>query len=68
MANDVTADGAGFDVDTNIVTLYARDGREIPLPRMAKLDVAHRLLDQVLELRRARQSAAARPAALNPRP
>ncbi len=68
VANDVTAAGAGFDVDTNIVTLYTRDGREIPLPRMAKLDVAHRLLDQALDLRRARQSSAARPAALNPRP
>jgi phosphopantothenoylcysteine decarboxylase/phosphopantothenate--cysteine ligase len=68
VANDVTAQGAGFDVDTNIVTLYARDGREIPLPRMAKLDVAHRVLDQALELRRARQSSAARPAALNPQP
>jgi len=66
VANDVTAEGAGFDFDTNIVTLYARDGREIPLPRMAKLDVAHRVFDQVLELRRARQSAGPRPAELNP--
>jgi phosphopantothenoylcysteine decarboxylase/phosphopantothenate--cysteine ligase len=68
VANDVTAEGAGFDVDTNVVTLFARDGREIPLPRMSKLDVAHRVLDQALELRRARQSSAARPAALNPQP
>lgn len=68
VANDVTAEGAGFDVDTNVVTLYPRDGREIPLPRMAKLDVAHRVLDQTLELRRARQSSGARPATLNPQP
>jgi phosphopantothenoylcysteine decarboxylase / phosphopantothenate---cysteine ligase len=66
VANDVTVAGAGFDVDTNVVTLYPRDGREIPLPRMSKLDVAHRILDQALELRRARQSSASRPAALNP--
>lgn len=66
VANDVTAEGAGFDVDTNVVTLYVRDGRETPLPRMPKLDVAHRVLDQALELRRARQSSPARPAALNP--
>ena len=66
VANDVTAEGAGFDLDTNVVTLYARDGREISLPRMTKLDVAQRVLDQVLELRRARQAAASRPAALNP--
>lgn len=50
VANDVTQDGAGFDTDTNIVTVYLRDGREIPLPKMSKLDVAHRILDQVLEI------------------
>lgn len=66
VANDVTAQGAGFDVDTNVVTLYVRDGRETPLPRMPKLDVAHRVLDQALELRRARQSSPVRPVALNP--
>jgi phosphopantothenoylcysteine decarboxylase/phosphopantothenate--cysteine ligase len=66
VANDVTAEGAGFDLDTNIVTLFTRDGREIPLPRMSKLDVAHRVLDQALDLRRARQSSGARPAALHP--
>ena len=65
VANDVTAEGAGFDLDTNIVTLYPRDGREIPLPRMTKLDVAHRVLDQVLELRRAQHAAGPRPAASN---
>ena len=68
VANDVTAEGAGFDVDTNVVTLYARDGREILLPRMSKLDVAHRVFDQVVELRRARQAPAPRSAALNPQP
>jgi phosphopantothenoylcysteine decarboxylase/phosphopantothenate--cysteine ligase len=57
VANDVTAEGAGFDLDTNVVTLYVRDGREIPLPRMDKLDVAQRVLDQALELRRARHAA-----------
>jgi phosphopantothenoylcysteine decarboxylase/phosphopantothenate--cysteine ligase len=66
VANDVTAEGAGFDLDTNVVTLYARDGREISLPRMSKLDVANRVLDQVLELRRARQASESRPAALKP--
>jgi phosphopantothenoylcysteine decarboxylase / phosphopantothenate---cysteine ligase len=50
VANDVTQEGAGFDTDTNIVTLYMRDGHEIPLPKMSKLDVANRILDQVLEI------------------
>ena len=52
VANDVTQEGAGFDADTNIVTLYTRDGREIPLPKMIKLDVANLILDQVLEIQR----------------
>jgi phosphopantothenoylcysteine decarboxylase / phosphopantothenate---cysteine ligase len=51
VANDVTQEGAGFDTDTNVVTLFLRGGREIPLPKMAKFDVANRILDHVLELR-----------------
>ena len=51
VANDVTADGAGFDVDTNIVTIFSRDARDLPLPRMTKAEVAQRILDEVLRLR-----------------
>ncbi len=50
VANDVTAEGAGFDHDTNIVTLFARDGRDLPLARMSKSDVAQRILDEVIRL------------------
>jgi len=52
VANDVTKEGAGFDADTNVVTLFLRDGREITLPKMSKLEVANRILDQIVELRR----------------
>ncbi|HEV2314803.1 MAG TPA: bifunctional phosphopantothenoylcysteine decarboxylase/phosphopantothenate--cysteine ligase CoaBC [Candidatus Acidoferrales bacterium] len=51
VANDITQEGAGFDTDTNIVTLFSRDGREIALPKMSKFDVANRILDRVAELR-----------------
>lgn len=51
VANDVTAEGAGFDHDTNIVTLFSRDGRDLPLPRMSKAEVAERILDEALRLR-----------------
>jgi phosphopantothenoylcysteine decarboxylase / phosphopantothenate---cysteine ligase len=51
VANDVTAEGAGFDVDTNVVTLFSRDGRDVALPRMSKTDVAQRILDEVVRLR-----------------
>jgi len=54
VANDVTQEGAGFDVDTNIVTLFLRDGREIALPKLSKLDVAQRILDQALLLQQHR--------------
>jgi phosphopantothenoylcysteine decarboxylase / phosphopantothenate---cysteine ligase len=51
VANDVTAEGAGFDHDTNIITLFARDGRDLPLPRMTKREAAHRILDEAIRLR-----------------
>jgi phosphopantothenoylcysteine decarboxylase/phosphopantothenate--cysteine ligase len=52
VANDVTQAGAGFDADTNIVTLFFRDGRELALPQLHKFDVANRILDQVLDIQR----------------
>jgi len=51
VGNDVTREGAGFDVDTNIATLFIRDGREISLPLMTKAELADRVLDQIRELR-----------------
>lgn len=51
VANDVTQEGAGFDIDTNIVTLVLRDGRDVPLPKMTKREVADKILDQALALR-----------------
>ena len=51
VANDVTRPGAGFDVDTNIVTLITKDGQEA-LPMMSKAEVAQRILDHALALRK----------------
>ena len=51
VANDVSAEGAGFDLETNVVTLFSRDNRELALPRMTKREVAQRILDEVLRLR-----------------
>ena len=51
VANDVTAAGAGFDVDTNIVTFITREKQE-SLPCMEKRRVADELLDRVLLLRK----------------
>jgi len=50
VANDVTAPGAGFDVNTNIVTLITKAGVRA-LPLMSKDDVADEILSAVLSLR-----------------
>jgi len=60
VANDVTAEGAGFDRDTNVVTLFSRDGRDLALPKMPKSDVAERILDEVLRLRAVLHASAPR--------
>jgi phosphopantothenoylcysteine decarboxylase / phosphopantothenate---cysteine ligase len=52
VANDVTQEGAGFDTDTNIVTMYLPDAPEIPLPKLNKFDVANRIFDQALSIRK----------------
>jgi phosphopantothenoylcysteine decarboxylase/phosphopantothenate--cysteine ligase len=50
VANDVTAPGAGFDADTNVVTLIGADGEAEALPRLSKREVADRILDRVVAL------------------
>ncbi|MEF3309877.1 bifunctional phosphopantothenoylcysteine decarboxylase/phosphopantothenate--cysteine ligase CoaBC [Paenibacillus sp. GYB004] len=45
--NDVTVPGAGFGTDTNIVSVYDKDGLVESLPQMSKLDVAQKLLSLV---------------------
>lgn len=47
VANDVTRPGAGFDVDTNIVTIFYPDGSAEHLPQMSKIEVGHQILDRV---------------------
>jgi len=51
VANDVSAPGAGFDVDTNIVRFLYRDGRVEDLELMSKTKVADQLLDRISDAR-----------------
>ncbi len=51
VANDITRDGAGFDGESNIVTLLSRDGRQADLTKMSKQAVADLILDEVVRLR-----------------
>ena len=54
VVNDATEAGAGFGVDTNRVSIIARDGSEERLPLMSKPDVADAILDRVEVLLRGR--------------
>ncbi|WP_404432890.1 bifunctional phosphopantothenoylcysteine decarboxylase/phosphopantothenate--cysteine ligase CoaBC [Sutcliffiella horikoshii] len=47
VANNVTVSGAGFGTDTNLVTIYKKDGTSISLPMMSKQDVAYAILEEV---------------------
>ena len=49
VANDVTAPGAGFDVETNQVTLVTHEAED-RLPLMSKTAVAAVVLDRVERL------------------
>ena len=51
VANDVSADGAGFAHDTNIVTILLADGTVRPMPKCSKRKVADAVLDAVAALR-----------------
>lgn len=49
VANNVKEEGAGFETDTNIVTLITEQ-EEIALPLMSKEEAANRILDQILKI------------------
>ncbi len=50
VANDVTKENAGFDVDTNIATLIFREGKKVDVPLTTKEKLAHIIIDGVLSL------------------
>ena len=49
-ANNVKVEGAGFQGDTNVLTLISHDS-EVELPLLSKWDAANRLLDEIMKLR-----------------
>ncbi|CAN5687827.1 bifunctional phosphopantothenoylcysteine decarboxylase/phosphopantothenate--cysteine ligase CoaBC [soil metagenome] len=52
IANDITAEGAGFDTDTNIATIITKSGGQTDLPKMPKRELADKILDEILILRK----------------
>ncbi|MBN9660289.1 MAG: bifunctional phosphopantothenoylcysteine decarboxylase/phosphopantothenate--cysteine ligase CoaBC [Acidobacteria bacterium] len=51
VANNVSADGVGFESDQNEIVLVLSTGEIHPLPRASKRALADQILDQVLKLR-----------------
>lgn len=49
-ANNLKQEGAGFGVDTNLLTLISPDGAK-ELPLMSKEEAAHALLDEIMSRR-----------------
>ena len=47
VANDVSATDAGFEVDTNRVTLLWADGQSETLPLLSKAEVAERIIERL---------------------
>ena len=52
VANDSTKDGAGFNTDTNVATIITKTGSETDLPKMPKREMADRILDEIIRLRK----------------
>ncbi len=50
VANDITQPGAGFGTDTNVVKIIYRDGRVEELDKLDKKEIAHHILDRVVNL------------------
>jgi phosphopantothenoylcysteine decarboxylase/phosphopantothenate--cysteine ligase len=51
VVNDVSREGVGFDSDRNAVTIIS-SSEVIEVPETSKWEVAHRVLDQVVKLRK----------------
>jgi phosphopantothenoylcysteine decarboxylase/phosphopantothenate--cysteine ligase len=53
VVNDVSREGIGFDSDRNAVTIISQS-EVVEVPETSKWEVAHRVLDQVVKLRKHR--------------
>jgi phosphopantothenoylcysteine decarboxylase / phosphopantothenate---cysteine ligase len=55
VVNDVSREGIGFDSDRNAVTIISQS-EVVEVPETSKWEVAHRVLDQVVKLRKHRDT------------
>ncbi len=54
VANNLKVAGAGFGVDTNVVTMITRDDT-LELPQLSKEEVAGRILNRIAEERQSKK-------------
>jgi len=47
VANSLREEGAGFQTDTNIITVMDREGHTESLPKMTKVEAAGKILDRI---------------------
>ena len=47
VANSISQEGAGFQGDTNIVTIITKNGQK-PIAKMSKGAIAHVILDELV--------------------
>ena len=60
IANDVSQSEIGFESENNAGVILVRDNSEpVELPLMSKLNAAHRILDEVVKLRRSESAETA---------
>jgi len=57
VANDLNVDGAGFACDTNIVAIVDKKGNVAELPQMTKDELAHKILDRIVEFANGSEAA-----------
>lgn len=59
IANDISRDDAGFDAETNAITIVRGDTDDIiELPLMPKIDAAHRIIDEIAQMRQTHRQGA----------
>lgn len=51
VANSLRQEGAGFQTDTNIITIICKNGDTTALDKMAKIEAAHKILDHIKRLK-----------------
>jgi phosphopantothenoylcysteine decarboxylase/phosphopantothenate--cysteine ligase len=61
VANDITVEGAGFAVDTNVVTVIDSKGAVETYPKLSKRTLAYIIIDRVVELVQERLQTSGKP-------